>query len=310
MLLIVSTNPTVDRTIDVPVLTPHRVHRSTKLQLSAGGKGLNVGRAAKTLGIPYLVAGFLGGASGQLLDRLTQAEGLKAAWIEFEGVETKMSHLLRHTQGDSTVINEPGPALTADQCARADSFILDKAQAARSVILAGSVPPGVKAADYLQLCKNLQRRAHHVLVDTPGETLKAAITYPQGLALKVNSEELSEAMHRPLEGLDDLKGAAQELLDRGADLVCITRGREGALAVEKNGAWLCSYELANPVSSVGSGDSFSAGLSLKWMRSLPLPEALRWASACGAANAQTELPARFSLESVKKLLPLIKVEKL
>ena len=140
MILIVSTNPTVDRTIGVPVLIPHQVHRAVSLRISAGGKGINVGRASKTLGESYLVSGFLGGSSGQLLQRLTAQENIATSWLKFDDLETKMSHLLRHSQGDSTVINEPGPTLSKRYWQELADFILKQgAQSQAAVLQAASL---------------------------------------------------------------------------------------------------------------------------------------------------------------------------
>ncbi len=310
MILIVSTNPTVDRTIEVPLLVPHQVHRAISLRISAGGKGINVGRASKTLGESYLVSGFLGGSSGQLLQRLTAQENIASSWLKFDDVETKMSHLLHHSQGDSTVINEPGPTLSKRHWQDLVTFIIEQGDRSQAAIFAGSVPPGVSAQDYKQLCVSLAQRVGPTLVDTPGDTLKAIITDPQGLAIKVNCDELSEALDMPVSNLEEVVDAARCVFERGAALVCVTMGESGAVALNTNGVWRCSYAVDNLVSSVGSGDSFSAGLGLHCSRHLSLPEALRWASACGAANAETELPAVFTLERVKALLPLIKIEKL
>ncbi|MGM9998878.1 MAG: 1-phosphofructokinase family hexose kinase [Candidatus Bruticola sp.] len=309
MILIAATNPTVDRTIGVPELVPHRVHRAVSLRISAGGKGLNVGRACKILGESYITAGFLGGSSGRLLHHLTDQEELNTAWIEFDDLETKMSHLLRHGQGDSTVINEPGPTLSASHWQTICSFILQQSKKCQAAVLAGSVPPGVSAQDYLQLCLCVQKQAGPTLIDTPGETLKAVVGSPQGLAVKVNWEELGAALGVSIRNTEAAAQAAHKVLQRGASLVCVTMGASGAVAINREGAWHCSYSVDRLVSSVGSGDSFSAGLCL-YSKGLELPEALRWASACGAANAETELPAVFTLERVKSLLPLIKITKL
>ncbi len=310
MILIVSTNPTVDRTIGVPVLVPHQVHRAVSLRISAGGKGINVGRASRTLGESYLVSGFLGGSSGQLLQRLTAQENIAASWLKFDDLETKMSHLLRHSQGDSTVINEPGPTLSKRHWQDLAAFILEQGAQSQAAIFAGSVPPGVNAQDYRQLCVKLAQQVGPTLVDTPGDTLKAIIDAPQGLAIKVNRDELSDALGVSVSSLEEVIKAARCVFERGAALVCVTMGESGAVALNGDGVWRCSYSVDNVVSSVGSGDSFSAGLGLHCSRNLPLPEALRWASACGAANAETELPAVFTLERVKALLPLIEIEKL
>ena len=308
MLLVVSTNPTIDRTLELPVLHPHGVHRSQRIWLSAGGKGLNVGRAAKNLDLPYRVVGFLGGFTGELLAKLAREEGLETSWLRFPELETKMSYLLKHRRGDSTVINEPGPRLEPQRWRELVNFILEESRPAQAVVLAGSVPPGVESGAYIELCRQLSERVPEILVDTPGHTLQAVVADPRRLSIKVNREELGEALGFRLKNDRDLYQAGRLLLERGARLVCITLGREGAMAFDERGAWRASFEAPHFVSSVGSGDSFSAGLSLYALRGMELPQALAWASACGAANAQTDLPAQFTLEGVERLVPQIEVQ--
>ena len=309
-LLVTATNPTVDRLISVPLLRPHRVHRAESLYLSAGGKGLNAGRAAQTLGIDALTVGFIGGYSGKLLKELAAAEGLKASWLELDGIETKMSHLLQHRDGDTTVINEPGPALRQDQVEAFIRFVIDKSKDHQAAVFAGSVPPGFAAEDYLRLCQAVKAQVSHVLVDTPGKTLKAIISSPGGFCIKVNREELSEALSRELPDAAAVIQACRELIAQGADTVCVTLGRDGAIACNaETGIKACCHSVY-AVSSVGSGDSFTAGLSLFMLKGLPLSEALRWACAGGAANTLTVYPAKFALDKVKEILPTVSLEKL
>jgi tagatose 6-phosphate kinase len=112
MLLAVGPNPTIDRTLHVAHLTMGAVHRATKVELAAGGKGPNVTRVGHILGYPTLATGPLGGHTGRLHAELMTRDGLPADWYWLDGVETRSTSLLNHPGGDATVINEPGPTIT------------------------------------------------------------------------------------------------------------------------------------------------------------------------------------------------------
>lgn len=308
MLLIVSTNPTIDRTIGVPILKPHQVHRCSELHLSAGGKGINVSRACRALGAENRLTGFIGGFAGQQLKGLVEKEGLEAIWYEAPGCETKMSHLLKHADGDTTVINEPGPYLPPQDRRNLHDLIISQAYGTQAAVLAGSIPPGMTVDEYVTLCRQLEQITGNVFIDTPGSTLEAIVANPQGFSIKVNREELSEAMKCDLSSANRLNAAMRSLIGAGARLVCITLGHDGCVAASPKGAWSCAGSPVETVSSVGSGDSFTAGLVHGCLQGQSLPEALRLAAAAGAANAETPLPAVFKRSRVEELLPLINVE--
>lgn len=301
MLLVVSTNPAIDRTLHVPVLEVGHVHRTSRVSLGAGGKGLNVARAARTLGLPARVTGCLAGHTGDLVADLAREEGLEAVWHWLPRGETRNCLLLNHAQGDATVINEPGPVLSPEDWSAFAGLVESLSRGSEAVVLAGSVPPSVSPEAYAELCRWLVRRGVRVYVDTPGTHLAALIHNPKGLALKVNRAELSAALGRSLDAEEDLLKAMRGLIETGALLVAVTMGAAGALAATAEGTWRVEAPPADLVSSVGSGDSFLAGLAAGEFQDLPLPEALRLAAACGAANAATPLPARFDAERVEEL---------
>lgn len=303
MLLLVATNPSIDRNIDIPAIKQGEVYRSRSLKLTAGGKAINSARAASILGVPTLITGFLGGYSGHLLAKLVADEGLNASWSQIACGETKMSHLLHHEGGDSTVINEPGPLLSREDAAQFRSLVLGNARDAQAVILAGSIPPGFEPADYASLCRTLAKNCPLVYVDTPGDSLKAVLEDPRGLSIKVNKHELGDALGISLNNPGAIHAAMRSVIGAGAALIGVTLGAEGAAIATSQGAWFTDgCKASQTVSSVGSGDSFTAGLAVAQMRGLPLDEALRYASACGAANAESLYPAVFTRARAEELL--------
>ncbi len=309
MLLLVATNPTIDRLVTVPELHVSQVHRATALQLSAGGKAINVARAANTLGVPQHTVGFLAGFAGQHLEKLINREGLNCRWYHLSYGETKMSHLLLHENSDTTVINEPGPRMQHEDWLAFTDLIWSQAQSSRAVVLAGTIPPGVSPSEYAALCHKLASLNTQVFVDTPGRTLQAILSDPRDLAIKVNKAELAHALGIDLDAPGRMVATMRALIGTGARLIGVTLGAKGAIIANRDGIYRVTRSPhPQPLSTVGSGDSFTAGLVTGYLRSWSLPESLRLAAACGVANTESYQPASFTRERAEQLMREVEVE--
>jgi 1-phosphofructokinase family hexose kinase len=309
LLLTVTSNPTIDRTLYVPHLTIGEVHRATSVHLAAGGKGLNVTRAARTLSYEVLATGPLAGHAGRLMADLAIAEGLPADWYWLESGETRTCMLLNHDTGDATVINEPGEALSEAAWAGFAAHVKRLANRAQAVALSGSLPVGVEPAALSALARSVAAAGRPVYLDTSVAALTAALAEPAGLCLKVNRAELAQGLGRTADNFstDQIIAAGQTLLARGAALVVVTLGGQGALAISPEGCWQAAAPKIEVVSTVGSGDSFLAGLAVARLEGKSPEAALAFATACGAANAATRLPGRFERKTVETLLPKVMV---
>lgn len=312
MLLSVTSNPTIDRTLYVSQLTVGAVHRATGVHLAAGGKGLNVSRAVRALGGVALATGPLAGRAGQIVADLAVAEGLKADWYWLNQGETRTCLLVNHNQGDTTVINEPGPVVLEEDWTGFAAHVERLAQMAEAVTFAGSLPLGVRPEALVELARSLVSLNRVVYVDTSGAALAATLAQPEGLCIKVNQGELVrglglESRDRPICRLVE---AGQRLLGQGVVLIVVTLGDDGALAIAPDGAWQARAPSIELVSSVGSGDSMLAGLAMAGLEGKLLAESLAFGVACGSANALSDLPGRFQRREAEALLEQIEIVKL
>jgi len=301
MLLAVTPNPPLDRTLNVAHLTVGAVHRATRVFQAAGGKGMNVSRVARRLDYPVLATGPLAGRTGQTYADLAKAEGITGDWYWLAAGETRTCLLINHDRGDTTLINEPGPAVSSDDWLGFADHVKQLAGAAEAVVLSGSMPSGLEAGVLGDLARALATPDRAVYLDTSGPVLTAAVARPQGLCIKVNRTELADALAQNLAELPALIEAGQELLNRGAALVVVTLGAQGAVAITGKKIWQAAAPPVEVVSSVGSGDSFLAGLVVARLRGERLDQALTLAVACGAANTQTPLPGHFDLAALNSL---------
>lgn len=301
MLLIITPNPALDRTMVVPNVRLGSVHRAERVLVVAGGKGLNVARAAHTLGQDLRVCAPLGGFTGGYVAHLAAEEGFEGRWSWIAAGETRTCVMVVDPHGsDATVLNEQGPELTAadwqDFVETAHVAALDAGLAT----ISGSLPPGIPPAAIGDLIRTLAAAGCRVIVDTSGAPLQAALeTSPY--AVKVNRVELAAALGTPIENISQAAQALQELRSRGITLNIVSLGAQGALALGDAGLCLVRPPTVELASSVGSGDSLLAGLATGLLRGYAPGDALRLGVACGTADALTVGGGLIDLAAVEQI---------
>lgn len=306
MILCVTPNPAIDRTLVVPGLRLGGVLRASESLVAAGGKGLNVARALRALGAEPLCMGLLGGLTGQNLARLAEREGLRSAWTWCAGETRSCLILVDAVEGSATVVNEPGPSLGPEDWGQLQADVLTQADRVEHVCVSGSLPPGIPPAALSPLCRSLARLGKIPWIDTSGAALAEVIERGAG-CIKVNGEEAAEVLGRPLDSVSAAAAAARQLRERGLLFVALTLGASGAVLASEAGCWHAQPPLLEPVSAVGSGDSFLAGLVAAVAAGLPTPEALRRGVAAGAANVLSPGGARFSSQDFASVLDATRV---
>lgn len=300
MLLTVTPNPAIDRVLIVPGFRYSDVCRVVERVDSAGGKGFNVTRAVRTLGIPVRTCALLGGENGRQIAALAQAEGLEGAWGWLSAGESRICLLITDPAArDHLTINEIGPTVNPADWTQFMELVWRQARDAVFIAISGSVPPGVTPAQYIDLVRGLLP-ATFVCIDTSGPTLAAAFDLPVDL-LKINMHELSAALGQMIETPDQARAAAATVLDRGPRRVIVTLGARGAVAVDAHGAWHAHTPPIDPISPVGSGDAALAGIIATLHNGGSLAEALRMGVACGAANTLMVGAGRLRREDVMRL---------
>ncbi len=283
-ILCVTPNVAVDRTLRVRDFRAGGVFRARAVRAGIGGKGINVARALVALGQEPVCAGLLAGHSGRFAAEHAADEALDGYWTWIDG-ETRTSVIIVGEGGESTVINEPGPRLEAADWSR---FVADVARLARdvsAVAISGSLPQGCPADAHAALIETCARKGRRpVWIDTSGPALEEAIAAsPYGI--KINGDEASALLGWRVQSLHDAMRAAREIRRRGPGRVAVTMGGGGAVIATSRGDWRARPPRIAAVNAVGSGDCFLAGLIAGFAEGVTAAEALRLATACGAANA-------------------------
>jgi 1-phosphofructokinase family hexose kinase len=299
MIICITPNPAIDRTLLLPSLAVGNVHRAEKVIVAAGGKGLNVARAIRGLGSESLCMGFLGGHSGHLLADLARREGLNASWTWVEP-ETRTCTIVVSPTGDATVVNEPGLPVSELDWQHLGEDILRCLACGNLVCISGSLPPQSSADEMQRLLNLLAGAGKQVWVDTSGIALDAALA-GSGACIKVNGTEIGASLGFEVTDMPSAKRALLTLGDRGIKACVITLGAEGALLATSDGRWHARGPRVRVVSTVGSGDSFLGGLVSALDGGRDWAEALRDAVAAGTANTLSAGGGQFTLQEFKDI---------
>jgi len=306
MIICITPNPAIDRTIILPSLVLGSVHRAERVIVAAGGKGLNVARAIHTLGGESLCMGFAGGHAGRLLAELAQTEGLNSSWTWTDS-ETRTCTILVSQNTDATEIDEPGMPVSKSDWKRLQRDIRKYGSSAGLVCVSGSLPPDSSTDDLRGLSSMLVNAGKQVWVDTSRAALNAALTYP-GICIKVNGDEIGASLGFEVKDVISAKRALMLLRERGLTACVITLGAVGALLATKEESWHAQGPRVRMVSTVGSGDSFLGGLVSALDGGKDWPEALRDAVAAGTANVLSAGGAQFAFQEFKDIREQIQIQ--
>jgi 1-phosphofructokinase family hexose kinase len=312
-VLAVGANLALDRTLRMPVLIPGHVQRPRSAEATAGGKAVNVCRAAQAHGVrPRLVAN-LPGRLGQYVGDLLDLEGHDVRRVVTAG-EARSAIIVIEDDARVTVLNEPGPALTSEHRAALVRAVDEEARGHRVAVMSGSLPPGAAAGLYADLVDAAHRRGATVVLDAARQPLRDALAAGPDVVTPNLAEAravLTGAGDESVEPegdrvVDDAVEAAIALRAAGAKAALVTAGRHGVGGADAEGTfWVAAPRVAE-VNPIGAGDSFAAGLGAGLERGEDLRTAAVRAVASGAASVVTPLAGEVDAALLAELLPTLK----
>ena len=308
MILTVTLNAAVDRTLVVPSLTLGHRHRAPESMALAGGKGINVARALRALDVPVLATGLAGGRNGDAVrDGLAQA-AIPFDFVEISSPSRTSTAIVDPTTGTQTEINEHGPAVSPEEArefSRRLSFLMEYATA---VVFAGSLPTNLDENFLAGLVQKTREEGLYTVVDAPPTVLKAALKATPSLVSPNQHEAESAAGFDFIEGEDYLRGV-RRLVELGAKDACITSSEGYSYLTAEEGVISARAPRVEGISTIGSGDAYLAGLLAGLLhRKLSPVEALRLAAGCAAANAETLGAGAFEAQRAEELAETVQVE--
>ncbi len=312
MVVTVTVNAAMDRTLLVPNFQIGHRHRASMALAGAGGKGINVARALKRLGVPVVATGLAGGRTGTgIVEELTD-EGILNDFVRIRDESRTSVAVLDPISNAYTEINEWGPQVGEDEVQMLRDKLSYLTQGAEFVVFAGSLPRGVEAGFYADMIREANRREVHTALDTSGEPLQLGVQAGPYL-VSPNMREAEGLVGHEFTDEGDITAGLDEIAGRGARNVVITvEGGCYALLREHRNELRARATAPHlePVSVVGSGDTLLAGFIAAHVRGRPLEDALRTAVAAGAASVLEPGAGRFDPREIGRLSPLVAIEPL
>jgi 1-phosphofructokinase len=283
-IVTVTPNPVLDRTLTVPELRLNAVLRASSTLLDAGGKGFNVSRGLHALGLASTAMGFVGGATGGLLESMLHALSIATDFVHCAG-ETRTNVVVTQPDGTHVKVNEAGPLISALELQNFYRLAEARARPGDLWALCGSLPRGLPDDFYAALIRILHHRGAQAVLDASGDALALGLAAGPFL-VKPNQEEAAAATGLAVESVEDARRALEVLRGRGPQIVAVSLGAGGLLVGGPDGQVLhLRPPQVEAISAVGLGDSLVAGMIAALARGESLAGAARWGAACGTAKA-------------------------
>ena len=312
MILTVTLNAAIDRTIAVPSFRQGHRHRAVEASTMAGGKGVNVARALKLLGRPVIATGLAGGPAGARLMESLAEESILTDFTWIAGESRTNIAVIDPTTGEQTEINERGPEVSAEELDRFADKLLYLARGASICVIAGSLPPSVPASFCARLIEELKGLGVDSVLDTEGEPLNAGLR-AEPAVVTPNVAEAEAAAGHEFNDRDETLTGLRGLIELGAGEAAITSAR-GCVAIVGDEAGRRSYEVSapelEPVAAVGSGDAFLAGFVAARFEGRSARDCLAYGVACGAESTQHFGAGTVDPAEVEQLLARVEVSDL
>ncbi len=314
MIITVTLNTAIDKTLGVPNFRLGRRHRSVEQTTMPGGKGVNVARVLKALGAPVIATGLAGGPTGaRIVEQLTQLSVL-SDFVRIREESRTNTAVIDPTTGQQTEINERGPSVSQGEVEAFVEQLLYLAKGASVCVFAGSLPRDVDTDVYARLIPELRRLGVTTVVDTDGDPLRRAVRAEPDV-VSPNVLEAEELVGHEFNDDEDHVIAVREMAELGA--------RE-AIMTAPDGCYACLLEgtgthalyrvrvpegLVESRATVGSGDALLAGFVAARYSGRPTPEALAFAVACGAESTRHLGAGLVDPDQVARLVGEIQIDR-
>ncbi len=305
MIVTVTLNPGIDHNLLVPEIRFDDVLRAVEVSDNWGGKGLNVSRALKALGVESTATGFLGGAAGQKLEAGLRSLGIAADFVRIDGETRTNTVIMEEGTGRHVKVNEPGPVVQQEDLDRLFEKVAQKASPGSTWVFCGSLPPGAPKDTYERLVALVQTKGGQAILDSSGASLRSgcqAVPY----LIKPNLKEAEEASGIAIHAEEDAARVADYFLRQGIRLVALSMGAQGLLLASREQVARVRCPQVPAQNPTGAGDALLAGLIFALQRGLPLEDCARWGVAAGTVSAGRPDVSFGSLEEVEKLYTKIR----
>ena len=307
MILTITLNPSIDRDYHIENFEKGKVLRANDVKCTPGGKGLNVARVARVFTDSVMATGYLGGNSGNYIKERLDDLNIRHKFLSING-ETRSCLAIHSDDGSETEILEKGPYISREEHLEFIKLYRNLIEDKEVICASGSLPQGLSIETYKELILIAKKQNKKFILDTSGDALKLGIEASPYL-VKPNKDELEKLVGYAINSEKDVIKGAQCLLNNNIEIVVISLGEEGAMIFNKDYVYKVNVPTIEVVNSVGSGDSMIAGFAISLIENYDFELMIKFASACGAANAMEEETGKVNIDNVKDIINKINIVK-
>ena len=280
MIYTLTLNPALDYDmyLDEDLKLEH-LNLAREVNFRAGGKGINVSKVLKNLGVESTAIGFVAGFVGDFIIKDLEKERIKTEFVELEGytrINVKVNANDKETE--LTGVSPEIPKEKLEELIEKMSGLKD----GDILVLSGSIPSSISRSIYKELSEKVKADVEIVL-DTRGNLLQENMH--NNFFIKPNIHELREMFGGKIETKYEIVEKCKFFLERGIKNVILSRGGEGALLINKDCVLEASVPKGNLINSIGAGDSMVAGFIAGYVKGMPLEDSFKLAVASGSATA-------------------------
>ncbi|MQR96083.1 1-phosphofructokinase [Fictibacillus phosphorivorans] len=303
MIYTCTLNPSIDYVARVEDFIEGQINRTSDTFIYPGGKGINVSRVLKHLGIKSTALGFTGGFTGAFIKDFLTQDHIQHDFIEVSEVTRINVKLKSHKE---TEINGQGPVISMEN----QQNLLQKINNMSKgdfLLLAGSIPPSISDDFYAEIAKKCKDKGVQVVIDAAGEPLRKTLQY-QPFLMKPNHHELGELFQTNVQTKEDAIFYGKKLLEAGVQNVIVSMAGDGAIFLNKDSVLVSNVPVGTVKNSVGAGDSVVAGFLSQITQERNYATAFLYGVAAGSATAFSE--DLCTLEQVESLRKQIIIEEI
>jgi 1-phosphofructokinase family hexose kinase len=283
LILTLTINPAVDRTVQVD----HLVFEDRAYILSrsdaAGGRGINASRVIHSFGGKTGAILTAGGEIGARIQELLRDDGFHSDVVAIRS-ESRTNLTISDKQGLTVKLNEFGPPLDERDLAAVKKTVETQIKKASWLMICGSIPPGVPPHFYCEIITLARENNVKTLLDTDGEALLHAME-GRPTVVTPNQHEAERLLNRVLLTRGQFIDAVQRIKAMGPEWVILSLGSRGVVATDGNQLLEGLPPRIDAICAIGAGDALAAAFVWAIEKKRPFAEALRWAVAAGTASA-------------------------
>ncbi|MFT5872880.1 MAG: 1-phosphofructokinase [Clostridium sp.] len=307
MIITVTLNPAIDKTVEIDEFKIGSVNRIVSTRVDAGGKGINVSKVIKELQYKSTALGFLGGSSGNRIKNYLDDLNIDNEFLSVKGETRTNLKIIDKVNNTHTDINENGPNLVEEDIINIKEKIMEYCTGDSLVVLSGSVPRGTDSCIYGEIIKDIKNNGGKVILDADGEMLMYGMKAGPYM-VKPNIDELEKAFGIKIDNEDKVIETARKILEYGVKYVVISQGAKGSIFISRDKVAKVNGIKVEVKSTVGAGDSMVAALAVAVDNNYSFEESIKLACATSTANVMTEGTQTGRFEDIEKLKKQINIK--